>query len=304
MTSRRIETNELNERVERLNNHLLINFQRGFWTASAKLPKELLGQNVPQKIVRGSQDLLPDKTLVDDIRTIQNKAKYCLKNQSLPFPFDSVFRIKPEKFLEVEEELITHWLPLHDERVDVLCDNMAELKKTFKKKYPKYYRPELYPDKKDLKSRFYIRWIPFQFAIPEKGMSSFDSKTYRTQLDRIKNTLDEMEEMTLTVIGNDLLKRLDNLHSKCTGKGETLHGKTVGSINRFIEKWDDLWRGEVDDKKLNMIVGRLRREMSKVSIDRLKDNAAFRKEVQGKVGKMIDRLQTLPNVELRRSIDL
>ena len=53
-----------------------------------------------------------------------------------------------------------------------------------------------------------------------------------------------------------------------------------------------------------MIVGRLRREMKKVSVDRLKNNDDFRQQVSSKVDAMIKKLEKLPNVELKRKIDI
>jgi hypothetical protein len=295
---------DLTQRIDKLNECVLINFQRGFWTASAKFDKNKLGKKVPKEIVRATQDLLHDKTLIDDILTVQNKAKYFVKNNSLPFPIDSVFRIPQDKILEVEETLNNEYMPMFYERVEILAEAITSLKAKFKKKYPNEYHPELYPSKKEIRQRFYIRWTPFYFGVPSKGLEVFDSKAYQMQVSKIKGMLDEMEEMTVTVIGNDLLKRIDNLHSKCQDDGDELHGKSVGSISRFIDKWDDLWRGEVDDKKLTMIVGRLRREMKKVSIDRLKNNDDFRNEISGKLEGIMAKLEKIPNVELKRKIDL
>jgi hypothetical protein len=295
---------DLTKRIDRLNECVLINFQRGFWTASAKFDKSKLGSKVPKEIIRATQDLLDDKTLIDDILTVQNKAKYFVKNNSLPFPIDSVFRIPQDKIIYVEDELTNYFMPMHQERVEILANAIDKLEKRFKKKYPNEYRPELYPTKKEIRQRFYIRYTPFYFGVPEKGLEVFNSKAYQRQVSKIKGMLDEMEEMTVAVIGNDLLKRIDNLHSKCQDDGDSLHGKSVGSITRFIDKWDDLWRGEVDDKKLTMIVGRLRREMKKVSTDRLKNNDDFRNEISGKLETIMEKLERIPNVELKRKIDL
>jgi hypothetical protein len=285
-----------------LNEGVLCSFQVGYWGASAKLDKNHLGPKVPKEIVRAMQDLFDDKLLIQDIMTVLRQAKYFVTSNSLPFPIDAVTFIPKHKITEINTGLLEYQAEL-DERVDRLLSKYNLLKRRFQRKYPEYYRPEKYPDKNTLRARYYMRWNFFQIGVPEAAAAVIDPVEYQKEVDKFKGMVSEMEELTVNLIGNELLTRLDKLHKQCT-TGEGLHGKTVNSINRLVDKWDDLWKGHVDDKKMKMIIARLRKEMKKVSIDRLKGNEDFRAEVGDKLGSMLKKLDKMPNVQLKRRLDI
>jgi hypothetical protein len=292
----------LEQKMARLNEGTLCSIQTGFWGASAKYDKNKLGSEVPKDIVRAMQDLLDDKTLMDDIRNIQWQAKYVVKNNSMPFPIDAVFFIPKNKVVQINdrlEELIEEF----DQRLDKFIRNYGRLIKRFKKNHPKEYRPEKYPSKRELRNKFYIRWTFFSIDSPDSTAGILDPNDYKRAVTKFQSMVDEMEEMAVNIIANDLFARLEKLHKQCT-TGEGLHGKTVSSVNRFLDKWKDLWRGNVDEKNLKIIISRLKKEMKSVEISRLKDNEEFRKEFSGKLSTIIDKIQNMPNVALKRKLDI
>jgi hypothetical protein len=290
------------ETLDNLSEGVLCSFQLGYWGASAKLDNKNLGKDVPKKIVRAMQDLLEDKLLIQDIYAVLRQAKYLVTNNSLPFPIDAVTFIPKHKVTEVNDGLLELDEEL-DDRVERLIGKYDTLRKQFKKKYPQYYRKEKYPTKSQLRKRYYMRWRFFQIGVPDQAATELDPKQYKREVDKFKDMVKEMEEMTITLIGNQVLERIDKLHKQCE-TGEGLHGKTVSSINRLIAKWDDLWKGHVDDKKMKMIIIRLKKEMGKVSIDRLKGNEDFRLEVGKKLGNMMKKLEDMPDVQLKRKLDI
>jgi len=290
------------ETLSNLSEGVLCSFQTGFWSASAKLDNNKLGKEVPKKIVRAMQDLLDDKLLIQDIYTVLRQAKYLVMNNSLPFPIDAVTFVPKHKVPEINDGLLEFQEEL-DERIESLINKYDSLKKKFKAKYPKFYDENRYPSKEQLRRRYYMRWRFFQIGIPDQNATELDPQQYKREVEKFKDMVKEMEEMTVTLIGNEVLTRIEKLHKQCE-TGEGLHGKTVNSINRLIEKWDDLWKGHVDDKKMKMIIARLRKEMSKVTIDRLKGNDQFRSEVTSKLGAMMSKLEKMPDVQLKRKLDI
>lgn len=292
----------LEQKLERLNEGVLCNFRIGFWGARAKYDSNKLGREVPKEIVRAVQDLLHDKTLIDDIKNVQWRAKYILKCNSLPFPIDSVFWIPKSKVVLLNEEL-EELTEEHDERVNKLVRAYPGLIKKFEKKFPKDYKAERYPDKEVIRDKFYIDYKFFNIGMPDSSAEVLDPSEYKRVVSKFRGMVDEMEDMSINIIGNDLLKRIDKLQGQCES-GEGLHGKTVGSVNRFLEKWEDLWAGNIDDRKMKIIMSRLKREMKKVSIDRLKGNEEFREEVAGKLGNIMKGLESMPNVALKRKLDM
>jgi len=289
-------------KLEKLNEGVCVNFQLGYWGASAKLDVKKLGKDVPKKIVRGMQDLLDDKLLVKDIYQVLRQAKYLVTGNSLPFPIDAVNFVPKSKIKEIDEGL----QELDEElsvRVEKLCEKYDTLRKRFKKKYPQYYQPNKYPSKDALRNRFYMRWTFFEIGLPDAAASVLDPAEYKRVQNRMLAMVDEMEEMTMNLVASQVFERLEKLHKQCVS-GEGLHGKTVGSINRFLEKWQELWSGHVDDQKMKMVMSRLRKEMKKVSIDRLKDNEAFREETSFKLANIMEKIENIPNVQLKRKLDI
>ena len=292
----------VDQKLARLNEGTLCSIQTGFWGASAKYDKNKLGKDVPKDIVRAMQDLIDDKVLMDDIRNIQWQAKYLVKNNSLPFPIDAVFFLPKNKIVYINERL-EELMAEFDERLDKFVRNYDKLIKRFAKNHPKEYRPEKYPSKKAIRNKFYIRWTFFSIDSPESTAGILDPNDYKRAVSKFQGMVDEMEEMALNVIGNDLFERLGKLQSQCAS-GEGLHGKTVGSINRFLDKWKDLWRGNVDDRKMKIIISRLKNEMKSVEIGRLKDNEHFREEFAGKLSGIMKKIESMPNVTLKRKLDI
>jgi len=290
--------------LENLTNGVLINFRTGFWTASARLDKKLLGKNIPKEIIRAMQDMFVDKTLIKDIMTVQRQAKYYVLNSSLPFPIDAVYFIPAEKVGEVNENLKEFNNEINN-RVEILISNYDKLKRKFQKKYPEYYNAvsNKYPSKERLRDRFYMQWNFFQIGIPGKEMMEINPAEYKKQIERTKAMVKEMEEMTITLIGNEILLRIEKLQKQCE-TGEGLHGKTIGSIERLIKKWEELWKPHVDDKKIKTTINRLKREMKKITIERLKSNQEFRLEIGNKLSSMMKKIEKIPNVQTKRKIDI
>jgi len=139
--------------------------------------------------------------------------------------------------------------------------------------------------------------------MPDNDIMELDPEQYRQAVQRFQNMAEEIEEMAVTLIGNRLMQRLDKLQKQCE-TGEGIHGRTIGSINRFLDNWKEMWSGQVDDKKLTMIMARLRGQMKKVSADRLRGNEEFRGEVAAKIEKIMTNLDRIPNVSLKRKIDI
>jgi len=288
--------------VDTLQNSVMVNVRCGWWGAMARYDENKLGKDVPKKIVRAVQDLLEDKSLIDEARTIQRKLKGFIGNNSLPCPIDGVYLVAKDR-VPVIHDKVNESIELMSIPVNKLVSNYGRLKRKFKKKYPDQYQSEKYPTSKRLKARFYIDCNFFQIGMPDNDIMELDPEQYRQAVQRFQNMAEEIEEMAVTLIGNRLMQRLDKLQKQCE-TGEGIHGRTIGSINRFLDNWKEMWSGQVDDKKLTMIMARLRGQMKKVSADRLRGNEEFRGEVAAKIEKIMTNLDRIPNVSLKRKIDI
>jgi len=288
-------------KVEQLQEGALCQLKIGRWDARVKMPTEKLGKNIPKEIVRAVQDLIEDRTLLDDLATIKRTAKGFLWRNSLPFPVDGVFWLPKNRIVKIDErfqELQTE----HFKRVDTLVDNYGRLISDFKSKYPDYYRKDKYPTSNGLRNKYYFYWNFFHFEIPSKKSKILSPAMYKRETEKLKDMVNKMEEMTINIIGNTLIDRLNSLAKQCESGKVNAH--TVNSFDNFVKKWDDLWKDHVDEKKMKSIMIMLKRHAKKMTTDRLKDNETFRNEIQKYAEKTVGKIKNIPNFELKRSLDI
>ncbi|MCK5317562.1 MAG: hypothetical protein KAJ55_06585 [Anaerolineales bacterium] len=287
---------------ERLQNGVLCNLKAGRWDASTRLDKDKLGRSVPKEIVRAMQDLIEDRSRLKDIATIRRTAKGELMRHSIPFPVDGVWFV-PKDQIPYLDKKFTELKAENDKRVDALLRDYGTLKTRMRRKYPAYYKPEKYPTRKELRKKYDFSWQFFNIAMPNGGKSSvLSAAMYKREQAKFSNMVKEMEEMTVNLVANRLLQRIDNLKKQCSGG--RINTLTVDSVDDFLGKWEDLWSGYVDDTKMHSIMRQLKTQMKNVTADDLKDSEAVREKVGNKMDRLINKLKAIPDVQLKRKLDV
>lgn len=288
-------------RLEKLNEGALCQLKMGRWDASIRMDKEKLGKNVPKEIVRAMQDLVDDRTLLQDMAAVRRASKNFLKNNSLAFPVDGVFWVM-KKDIEKIDAFFTEKKAEYQARLKVLKKNLPKMKRKFAEAYPKYYDEKFYPTPEELDRKFYFSWNFFHFQIPSKKTQILSPEMYRRETEKLHGMVREMEEMTVNLIGNELLKRIETLKEQC--ENDSINAATVGSIDRFMEKWNELWKGNIDNQKLQGIMKSMRVQMARTSADKLKNSDEFRAKAAERLGKVIGRIENIPNIEIKRKLDV
>lgn len=286
---------------DQLQSGVLCKLKIGRWGASVKMPKNMLSKNMPKEIVRAMHDVIEDKTLLKDLATIRRTTNGWLQRNSLMFPIEGVYWI-PKNNIEEAEEKLKEFRKMYFERRDILKSNLGKEKTKFKKKYPKFFDNKYYPSKQQIDQKFYFRWNFFMIDVPSKGVKILSPSLYKKEIKKFREMIDQMEEMTINLIGNMLFKRISTLARQCeSGK---INAGTVNAIDRFIKRWDKLWSDHVDEKKLKMIMIRLKKHMRTTNADRLKNNENFREKMSENLEKIIDKLQIVPDINLKRRLDV
>lgn len=286
---------------EQLQEGALCQLKIGKWDAAVRMDKSKLGKNVPKEIVRAMQDLVEDKTLLKDLTTVKRSTKNLLVQHSLPFPVDGVFWV-PKNVITYLDEQFAERRAEYMRRKEILKRKLPVMKSRFKKKYPKFYNAEYYPTRDELDKKYYFRWNFFHFVVPKKEAQVLSPSQYKREQQKFKNMVQEMEEMTVNLIGNELLKRIDTLRKQC--ENDEVNAGTITSIDRFMDKWNELWKGNVDNKKLHGIMKSMRVQMKRTSADKLKDSEQFREKAAEKLENIIGRIKKVPNIELKRKLDV
>ena len=273
----------------------------GRWDASVRLPKGKLGDKVPKNIIRATQDLIDDRTLLNDIATIKRAAKGYLVRNSLPFSMDGVFWVNKEQIPALDEKFKEFEVE-YKNRLDKLVRNYIKMKNDFRKKYPTYYNGSKYPTASNLRRKFYFKWQFFQFTIPDKKMNILPPSIYKKEKEKMLNLVKDMEEMTITMVGNLLIKRVQKLSKQCvTGK---INGNTVNSIEKFMGRWDTLWGDYVDEKRMKTAMKKMKEEVKNMSTERLNNNEDFRNKMAGSLESVINQIKNIPGFELKRKLDI
>ncbi len=286
---------------DQLQEGVLCQLKMGRWDASVRMPKEKLGRSVPKEIVRAMQDLVDDRTPLKELSTIRRTSKGWLQRNSLPFPVDGVFWLPKEKIPEADAFFSDMQSKYFAGRTK-LKKNVKKMERDFKKKYPDFYNPKNYPSPQRLESKFYYYWNFFHFTVPDKESEILSPKLYKKEQEKFRKMVSQMEEMTINLVGNMLFKRINKLAEQCdSGK---INAGTFNSIERFIGRWDDLWRDHVDNKKMRLIMARLRKEMRSATSERLKNNDDFRSKMGEQLESIVERLKVVPNFQLKRRLDV
>lgn len=285
---------------EQLQEGMLCQLKIGRWGASKKLQPEQLG-DLPSEIVRGMQSLVEDRTLLKEQMTIRNSARGELIRNSMPFPVDNVFWV-PKKKIEYLDNKLQEYETQYGQGTNKLIRNLSELKKTFAKKFPDFYDESNYPTEDELRRKYYFHWRFFQLNLPDKKAGILTPSMYKREKEKFEAMAKEMNEMALNIIGNALLKKIERLQTQC--EGDKINAGTVSSLERFMGKWEDLWKDNVDDQKLQSIMKSLRIQMAKTSADRLKSNEDFRNKASKKLESITKQIKKIPNFKLKRKLDV
>lgn len=289
--------------IEALQEGVLCSLKMGRWNASVKIDPSRISEKAPREILRTMQDMISDRTILKALTRVRNQAKYVLTSNTLPFPIDNIWFVPKHKIEYLDTEFKTYQREYRTLTRE-LVSKYARLKKEFKEKYPEYYAgiESKYPTPAQLKSKFYFSWNFFHFTIPDAESDILPPSVYKREQRKFKNMVKEMEEMSLNLIGNMLFERVKKLEAQC--EGDSINAATVHSVENFLEKWNDIWSGHVDQSKMRSIVKSLRHQMKKVTSDRLKNNEELRGNLGRRLGKIVGRIENVPNLTLKRRLDI
>lgn len=286
---------------EKLQEGVFCQLKMGRWDARTRIPTSKLGRSIPVEIIRARQDTIEDRTLLKDLTTIRRSAKGVLKRNSLPFPIDGLFWIPKDKIPNIDDQF-TRFKKQYEKRIDKLCNNIKKMEQEFKDKYPDYYNKKNYPSQNSLRKKFYFHWNFLHFTVPSKKVKILSPELYRKEKEKFDQMISQMEEMTVNLIGNSLLNRINKLTSQCeSGK---INNGTVNSIDRILKRWKSLWEGHIDEAKLKTIMNMLKKQMKGVSTERLKNNEDFRNKLGKKLNDISKKIKVIPDFKLKRRLDV
>lgn len=270
------------------------------WEGRAQLEKEKM-KGLPKEIVRGRHELLVNRDTLKEISAIKRRAKTLLEYCALPFPIDSVYWVKKESVVLIEQDLQDIKTDF-DNQVNLFIEGFQKEKRAFRKQYPEFYRPEKYPSVDCLKEKFRLDWRFFQMTLPDAGFGILSPEQMKRETEKLKGVVKEMEQMTVNMIGNLLYKRIFKLKKQFNN--DRVNASTVESIEVFFHRWDDLWAGHIDEKKLTKVMDGLRANMKGVSVEQLKTDKEVMQELNDVIEETMEDIKAIPDFKLAPRFDI
>lgn len=289
----------------------LLNLSVGIWSAKTTFNSDLVKDEFSpeeKKLISSRNKIIADDTLWKEIDGIGFYSRVQISKWSIDFPVRGLKFVRKVHVIQLNEYL-KEQQKLFNEKVGVFMEKLFEpdgIVDRFKREYPKLYeeaiKKKAYPDQYTIKNKFYFTWTWRKLSLPEVNGSIFTPDMMEDEIRKAKAEISEMKAMTMQIVRETLLKRLDVLQKQCVD--DKINVNTVAAWNDWLVKFDDLWSDFVWREDLRKVVEYVRGTLKTASSDVLKENEKFREEVGKKLGTAVKELQNLPEIKAKRAFDL
>jgi hypothetical protein len=283
---------------------MLINLTMGAYWGQKKLSKEQL-KDMPTEIVRGVHDLFDEKfkNLLKEIGAFDNETRGLVKNQSVPFPIDGIYFIRSEQ-IEPIIELLEQRRGLRDEMIEKAIENYDQAIIDFAQEYPEYYKhgKSKYLSKERFAERFYFKYQFLKISAPDEGDKIVSPELYKKEMEKFRETIDEMKKDVVSTIYQELLNTTNRLKKQCTdGKPNQ---RTLNTLSEYLRRINDVYSDFVDRDDLKKAIENVKLSILGITAEDLRSSEAGKEEFRRGISAVINEIQNLPDMPLRRAIEL
>ena len=291
-----------------------------YWSGAKMLSADDLGleeSQLPDAFKLGRKYLVhPD--VIRKFRKIESCARYAVDQNSFTFPIGNAqfvpqkripkvvaelkkcqetFNVLRGMFLEDYDKYCTEMEPTYLEAAEKayhVKNDASMSKEEFVGRFMERIR-RFYPSVKDLEGRFTLEWDVYEIAMPKlketDGVKLAESEVnrqiaedeYRKQTQqRISSFLDDVTK-TLRSETLDICNRIVNNITQ----GKVITGKTVNSLNKFVERFRDL--NFVGDQKVEDQLEEFRKNfLTQHSAEAIKDQPDLQEELKRQLNKLAE----------------
>lgn len=285
---------------------VLIAIKSKLWFATVKVASSKL-KNLPDE-VRGMQDLLSDKSSLKDIHKQYQAIKAYIRSETLPFPIDG-FNFVSEERIELIDNRLQEMKKDFDDSVKVfarkykslIAKTRESLEKQSKKKnfnFSDFFDEGKFPD--DISSRFAISWDFLELSLPGERLQSVSKSFYQKKKREYETLWQECLDLTMDTARQAMLEKIQRIQESCLA--EKFDQRSVSALENALQKWSDLWSDFIGQRELRMVVSQLKREVKGMSADRLRNNEAYRGEVEKSFKGLADSLIRIDPNKKKRSL--
>lgn len=284
-----------------LSKGVLVSVSIRCWGASARLDLSEFGSDIPKEIVRGMYDLIEDKSLLKAIEGIRGDVKRFLYRNSIPFPVNGLVFVSRSAITKIDGYCKAKKTEF-DELVDEFVGRYSGYVGTFEEKYPNLYEAKKYPSVAMLKGKFSFTWAFRHFTVPDKEISVLSPELYEEEVSKFKAEIREMSDIAISTLGNTFIKKIEKLKEQC--RDGHINKATVDGVNKFLEKFSDLWNDVVDHDELKGMIEKCKDYLEGVDADVIKADDNFRHLLGTKIEEITDEYMSSKDTRLTRRLDL
>jgi hypothetical protein len=287
---------------------ILIYVDIRMWGASARLDSSVLrdlgikDQEILDQVDAVRSLLTPEgNALLNEYRVVRNEVKGWIYRNSLPFPVDG-FVFLPKDLIERTDNYLKQRQEEAQAIVETFVPKIKQLEADYATKFPQLYDQKKYPSEEVLRRHFTFRWSFRVFTPPSEEAKLLPPSVYREEVERFRQDISKMREMTLNAVGNALIERVAALSKQC--ENDEVKTQTIEAMKNFLEKFDNLFSGFVNEDKLRKLIGEVKEYMDGTDAAMLGADETFRTVVGNKMREVAAEIKTVPGLQLKRAFEL
>jgi hypothetical protein len=289
-------------------NGVLLYCEIRMWGANATIDKEILSKiGITDREllnqISAARSLLTKEgnDLLGQYRTVRNETKSWIYRNSLPFPVDG-FVFVPKSQIERVDNYLKQRQEEAQMIVDTIVPMIKKLEADYAAKFPALYDPRKYPTEASLRNMFSYRWTFRVFAPPSEQAMILPPDVYKEEMERFKQDINKMREMTLNAVGNAMLERVKSLSEQC--QNGAVRSNTVEAVKRFLERFDEVFSGFVTNEKIQKLIADVKECMDGTDAAMLSVDDGFRNAVGSKMQEVVKEIATVEGLQMKRGFEI
>ncbi len=283
---------------------MLINLKITSYEGRKKLDKDQL-KDLPDEIVRGVHDLFDKefKSVLQAIWKYDGETRDYVKGQSVPFPIDGVYFINSNRI----EKVVSYLETRREERQTMISNAASEYNEAierFAAKYPEFYRRarNKYPTKQAFIARFQMRYQFIKMSAPSEDDPFITPEMYQTELRKFRDTIAEMKSEVVATIYQELTELTNRLKEQSTnGKPNQ---RTFNTTNNFLERVESIYSGFIDRDDIKKVLADVKSSLLGITAENLRDSEAAKKKFADAIKKVAKDINALPDIPMKRALDI
>lgn len=287
-----------------MKNNFLLVIKTHAWGNRKAISKSLLNEKFEDnaEAVSAVQRLI-DKNEVKKVTQPIGRVINFIRSKSFPWLTDGIYSVIEKDIMVIEEELQKARTELK-ERKEKFKIKFPELKENYKKNYPELYNESYYPSLREIDEKFDLVWywqkisppIPenSDISIISQDMANFENKKFQ---EMIKGVAEE----TITAMRASFLKMITRMHERLSDPEATFRNSTIEKPIKFLEELKDI--NIYDDKPFANIAKDISDALDGISVDDLREDKQYRKEIGNQMEKIVTQFEELPEVKFKRALE-